>query len=262
MMRWQREPQPESAMNPEEFFAIAYRDHQFSNPISPELVDRILLVADLQPGYRAADLGCGPGGMAIHVAVEYGLRVDAVDMSAPVLEEAQRRLSTASPGGSVRLHHQSIEDFIAGAPGPYELVMVVGATQFVTAAGSRTQLFSRLRPMLAAGGRILYGDVFWRTEPIPEVASVLAPYERFPAHVRAAEEASLRVEIALESSQLDWDEFVWKAVRSIEEHALGIAARDAAGAEALRSRARAMRDMYLNVGREALGFGLFLMVAD
>lgn len=249
-------------MNPDEFFAVAYRDHQFANPVSPEMIDRVLSVAVPKPGSRAVDLGCGPGGMAIHLAAKYGLQVDAVDMSAPMLDEARRRLSAAPSSGSVRLHHQSIEDFTAAASEPYQLVMVVGATQFVTAAGSRGQMFSHLRPMLAAGGRLLYGDIFWRTEPIPEVAGIMAPYERFPAHVQAAEEAGLRVEIAVESSQLDWDEYVWRAVRSVEDHARGIATDRPAEAETWRGRARVMRDLYLNMGREALGFGLFLMVAD
>lgn len=245
-------------MTTEAFYAVAYSTHHFANPISPALLDRVLEPAGLRPGGRAADLGCGGGAMAVHLAERYGLEVDAVDMSELMLAGARARLATPPAAGSVTLHRARAEDFLAEAR-PYDLLVVMGASELVTAAGSREAFFGGLRERLAPGGQLLYGDPFWRRAPSAALGAVMVPYGGHADYLRAGEAAGLEARCAVESPLEDWDEFAWRMARNVSDWARDNP--DHPGAGALKAQARFMLESYLGETRDALGFGLYLFRA-
>jgi SAM-dependent methyltransferase len=69
---------------------------RFSEPLAREFIG----VADLEPGHRALDVGCGPGALTTLMVERLGAdRVAAVDPSAPFVAHARTRL----PGVDIRL---------------------------------------------------------------------------------------------------------------------------------------------------------------
>ena len=65
---------------------VGHSTHHFSSPISPEMLDRVLALSGIERGWRVADLGCGPGAMALYLADRYGVEVEAVDRSTIMLD--------------------------------------------------------------------------------------------------------------------------------------------------------------------------------
>jgi SAM-dependent methyltransferase len=69
---------------------------RYSEPLAAEFVE----VADLAPGQRALDVGCGPGALTAYLVDRLGLdQVTAVDPSAPFVDAARTRF----PGLQVHL---------------------------------------------------------------------------------------------------------------------------------------------------------------
>ncbi len=243
-----------SHVDPSGFSAIAYRTHRFCNPVSPPLVERALEFAALRPGERAADLGCGNAEMALHLAERHGLAVDAVEISAAMQALARERMDGRGAPGKVTLHGAAAEAFLDKAE-PYDLILAVGAYALFRDAAGPEAVFSRLGRHLAPGGRLLFGDPFWRRPPSEKLARLLPGYPAFAGYVAAGEAAGLTAAFAGESPQLDWDDYAWRMEQAVRSHA-----REHPGpeADALMARARMNRDIYLAEARDALGFGLYL----
>lgn len=91
------------------FLAALWGDGYLS-PGGPEEVDRIVENIDLS-GKSVLDLGCGAGGIALHLAARHRAGwITGFDVEAPVIEHA--RQSAAASGLSDRV------SFVHGAPGP------------------------------------------------------------------------------------------------------------------------------------------------
>lgn len=82
----------------------------YLSPGGPEEVDRVVAGLDLE-GKRVLDLGCGAGGIALHLAGKHGAgHVTGFDVEDPVIALARRR--AAERGLSDRA------GFVHAAPGP------------------------------------------------------------------------------------------------------------------------------------------------
>jgi SAM-dependent methyltransferase len=246
-------------MNTDRFYEIAYSTHRFANAVSEAALDRVLEPAGLRPGRRAVDLGCGAGAAAIHLARTYGLEVDGVDLSEGMLAQARARLQAEPVGvGAVRLHQASAESFMATAKA-YDLILVMGTTQYVTGAGGRIDFFAGLRPKLTSGGHLLYADPFWRRPPSAAVQAVSAPFGSHADYVRAGEAAGLQARCAMESPQAEWDDYAWRMTRNVQDWLAGQPPGPIS--DAVARHARFMLDSYLDETRESMGFGLYLFRA-
>ena len=122
-----------------------------------EITEAVLNAANIGPGDRVLDLGCGSGGTTLALAerVTPVGSVTAIDVSAPMLERARQRSGAA---GLVNV------DFLLGDASVYPfaansfdaMVSRLGAMFF----DDPQHTFRRLAPSLDPGGRIALG--VWR----------------------------------------------------------------------------------------------------
>jgi SAM-dependent methyltransferase len=144
-------------------------------PYPPELTGFLL---DLSAGGAVLDLGCGTGEIARALAPHVD-RVDAVDISAPMLEAAR-----AMPGGdhtSIRWLESAVEDFEYA--GPYGLAVAGASLHWM----DWERVLPALARALAPGAPLALvdadgSDVPWRTElekiiPRYSVMQDFEPYE-------------------------------------------------------------------------------------
>lgn len=242
---------------------VGHASHHFSTPVSPEMLDRVLAVSGIARGWRTVDLGCGPGAMALHLAERYGVDVEAVDRSAMMLDLARERASRHGAGRRLTFHQAESTDWLQTAE-PCDLLMVVGAGMLVPDAKDNAAQLKALAAAVKPGGRLLWGESFWKRAPSDAFRTGLGPvaalYASHADYVHAGEAAGLTPLYAAVSSDQDWDEYAWRYSTAVETYA---AERpDDAEAQAMRARIKGWRRVYLAEGRDVLGFGLYLFGKD
>lgn len=187
------------------FYAAAWRDLDPVNPISAEVLEGLLDAAELRPGTRALELGCGPGRLALRLA-RRGLYVDAVDVSAAVLTLARRTLDGAAPAvaGRVRLRQARAEAVLAEDGPPYDLIVCAGAWGLIGGGAADGSGARAVRRRLAAGGTVLLADTVW-PGPVPEAwAAVMPGYGAASEYLARAAAAGLRPTCEGRSGEQDW----------------------------------------------------------
>lgn len=63
----------------------------FVSPGGADMAKKLIESMQLPPGAQVLDVGCGLGGSAFMMAKQFGLRVDGVDLSRNMIEQAQLR---------------------------------------------------------------------------------------------------------------------------------------------------------------------------
>ena len=241
-----------------QFSAVGHSSHHFSSPVSVETLDRVLAVSGIVHGWRVIDVGCGPAAMAAHLAERFGVTVEAVDRSAIMLDLARGRMEGAAKS-RVSFHQAESMDYLSQAE-PCDLLMAVGCGVLVPGAADNAAQLKALAAAVKPGGRLLWGETFWKTPPSDRFRAATGPvaalYASHAEYVHAGEAAGLTPLYAAVSSDQDWDEYAWRYSTAIEGYAA--AHPDAPEAPVMRARIAQWRQMYLSEGRETLGFGLYL----
>jgi SAM-dependent methyltransferase len=134
-------------------------------------------------GRRALDLGCGSGRHASLLAGHFE-QVDAIDVSAPMIELASAR----RPRPNVRYQQADLHDI--DAPGQYDFVLSVLTLHH---APDLHAALSQIRALLAPGGRAVVMDVY-RAESALRPARFLRGMIRriLPLRLRIRAMAALR----------------------------------------------------------------------
>jgi SAM-dependent methyltransferase len=250
-----------SSLDPHRAVLISYQAMGFCNPLSAELLDRTVKMAALEPGSRVLDLGCGNAAMAIHLAENHGLKVDAIERSPAVAAIARERLRGRGAPGAVTLHNVSSKDFLDGGKA-YDLLLAVGASGVVEGPPEPLAILKALRPHVRPGGYLLWADAFWKREPDPMFLAMLgglAAYKSHAENVADGEAAGLTAYYAGVSADQDWDDYTWRMAAAIERWLADNP--DDPEAESVRQRGAFMRAAYLAQGRDSMGFGVYLFRA-
>ena len=120
----------------------------------------LLRSSRIGPGARLLDVGCGLGASAQVAATEFGLRVDGVDASGPVIERAMARAGDAR----IRWSTASLPD-LPFRDDSFDAVLAECVLSTVDRPAALTEVARVLRP----GGALLLSDVQVAGEPIPEL---------------------------------------------------------------------------------------------
>ena len=243
---------------------LAHATHHFLSPVSTETLDRVLAFANIKPGAGVIDLGCGTAAMAAHVAERFGANVDAVDRSPLMIAEAEKRLAGrrgagfAAPG-SVTLHCTSSVDYLSGTE-PADLLIAIGAVALTAGEQDAKTVLAGLAKFVKPGGALLWGESNWRREPSQMMRMILGPtaavYGSHTDYIRAGEAAGLEPLFATTSTEQEWDEYAWRYSWALEKHLA--AYPEDPDAAIISNRAQGWRALYVQEGREAMGFGLYL----
>lgn len=105
----------------------------------------------LKPGMRLLDVGCGWGGMVMHAAREYGVKVLGVTLSKQQAEWARRAIADAGLQDLAEVRHMDYRDV---REGDFDAVSSIGLTEHIGAANV-PEYFSFLYGKLKPGGRLL-----------------------------------------------------------------------------------------------------------
>ncbi len=248
-------------MDRADYSAISHAGLAIVNPISSEKLDDVIARLDLAPGRGWWTSAAARASCSFRVAERWDATGVGVDPALPFLEEAhdeaERRL------GAGRLEFIGATAAEAGLePGSFDLAINVGASH---AYGGFRDAPRALAELVRPGGQVLYGEGFWRRDPIPDYLAALgAEADELPhygglAHVGDA--VGLEPIYMTASSEDDWDRYEWGLRHNVERFAA--AHPDEPGIDGLLEWSRAARERYTGPGgRDTLGFALVLFRKD
>jgi len=241
-----------------DFTAIAHEGLAFMNPLADEDVDEMIEALELEPGAHAIDLGCGKAEVLIRVVERYpGVRAVGLDRSPAILAEARRQAEERVPEARMTLLEEDVRDY-APEPGAFDLVISTGGVSFRGGVGGTLAVLSGF---VTPGGKLLFGEGYWREEPNAEyLVSLGAAREElrdYQGTIEAANDVGLELRRAVTSSVEDWDSYEDSWAENGERWA--DAHPDEPAVQDLRDWIAAGRERYRELGgRDTLGFGLFL----
>jgi cyclopropane fatty-acyl-phospholipid synthase-like methyltransferase len=241
-----------------DFSAIAHEGLAFMNPLAEEDVDEMIEALELEPGAHVLDLGCGKAEVLIRIVERYAdVRATGLDRSAAVLAEARRQAEQRVPEARVALLEQDVREY-APEPGSFDLVVSTGGVSFRGGVGGSLAVLSGY---LAPGGKLLFGEGYWRDEPSAEYLVALGAAREelkgYEGTIEAAQDVGLELKRAVTTSVEDWDAYEDAWARNGERYADAHEGEE--GVDELREWIAAGRERYRELGgRDVLGFALFL----
>ncbi len=141
----------------------------------PQVLDRVLGLAQPQPGEAVLDIGTGTGWLAIRCALaQPGVEIEGVDITPEMLRQAERNAERAGVAGRLRLTHGSAVA-LAYADAHFDVVISALALHHTEVGRSLDEMLRVLKP----GGRIAIADMgappAWRKPPISWLMALLGP---------------------------------------------------------------------------------------
>jgi SAM-dependent methyltransferase len=231
------------------FHAIAEKDHDIQDPMSPEKIRRLGDHLRLNSESRVLDVACGHGGPALVLAETFGCHIVGVERAAEFVDAARERIAAAKLGSLIEIMAGDALDYSVET-GTFDVIMCLGAT-FIW--GGLDGTLDALTPAAKPGGYLVVGEPYWRQWP-PATDDHDVGWTTLPEITHKFEAAGLRVTGVIGSSQDDWDAYEslhWRALEEwLEQHG-----HDPQWDEIHREH-RAARDRYLTIRRELLGWAI------
>lgn len=244
-------------MNHIKFSTIAHTDHTFCCPISEDKAQQLLALLEPIPSYPILDVGCGKGEFLIKLCTRYDVRGVGVDTNNTFLQTARKQ-------AQLRLHSEQI-NFIETAIADYQPeslfsgVICVGATH---AYGSYRATLQACSTLVVSGGFILIGEGYWKREPSSEYLDFLGAsssvYTTHANNVQLGVEEGFIPLYSTVSNNDEWDYYEGLYKRAVERYVF--THPNDPDTPAMQQRIQKWYEMYLQQGRETLGFGFYVFM--
>ncbi|GAA1369659.1 class I SAM-dependent methyltransferase [Catellatospora chokoriensis] len=222
-------------------FAAAAANLVYNAPLSEERVAGLVRrLAPADSGRRALDLGCGSGELLRRLCRAHGIGGDGVECDPAIAERAR----AASLGlDRVTFHTADATTWTR----PAGIVVNVGGSHIWEGTAPALAALHRLT---TPGGRLLFGEGFYRTEPTEQVREAFGDLPDLAGLARLAVAAGFRPMHVAESTLAEWDDFEsdWRA--GIEH----------VGTPQARAFADQRREEYLGGYRGVLGFAWLILM--
>lgn len=156
------------------FHRLAYEVIEVCNALTLETFRGFLAPAAPKPGGRALEIGAGNAALAICLARDFGMEVEAVEVDMAVAALAQSRIDSAGVADRVTLSRMRSLTLLEDLP-PQDVILCVGATDPVGEEHRHpNDAFRELATYLAPGGLLVWGDLYWSETPPEPLERVMA----------------------------------------------------------------------------------------
>jgi ubiquinone/menaquinone biosynthesis C-methylase UbiE len=221
---------------------------RWNTPLSEAHAGRLIEQLEVGSVRSVLDLGCGWGELLMRVveAAGSGCAGVGVDSDEELLDRGRRACRERGLAGRITFVSRRAQDWER----PAERVLCIGASH---AWGGTSGALTALQAVVSPGGRLLFGDGCWETEPTPAAAAIFGEdVLRLHAVLDHALKAGWRVLSLSAADQREWDEFESSSRRDREEWLLANPSHPDVGG--VRQELDQRLDEYVQGYRGVLGF--------
>lgn len=245
-------------MNRDKFSHTGHAHHKFYNPISEAKVERILNIVNLKPLDKVVDIGSGKCEILIRLIEKYDIIGTGIELYEGFIKEAQLNANGRISNENLILVNEDAKEIISNSvDSQYDMGICIGSTH---ALGGLEATIKELKKCVKNGSYIVIGEGYWKGKPSCEYLNVLGANESdlnsHYGNIQIAEELGLISLWSTVASEDDWDEYECLYSMSIENYCYENP-EDTDYKEMLQ-KIRDWRKTYFSMGRDTLGFGLYL----
>lgn len=245
-------------MDRNKFSHIGHSHHKFYNPINETKVERILNFVNLNQLDKVIDVGSGKCEILIRLIEKYNIIGTGIELYEGFVKEAQKNAANRIDDKNLILVNEDAKEFLSkNTDLLFDMGICIGATH---ALGGFEHTIKELKKCVKNGGYIIIGEGYWKVKPSSEYLNALESDESelntHYGNIKIAEELGLVSLWSTVASEDDWDEYECLYSMSIENYCYDNP-EDRDSQEMLQ-RIRSWRKTYFSMGRETLGFGLYL----
>jgi cyclopropane fatty-acyl-phospholipid synthase-like methyltransferase len=233
------------------FWSIVEKHHDIQNPSSPEKLDHLVDLMQLQPHHHVLDVGCGRGWLLSRIAMRTGAKGTGIEINPWFCDVARQRAHDVGVADCITIIQSDAHDVQLPAHS-FDAVCCIGAT---FALGGLLNTVSFARRIAKPGAPIIIGDIFRYDAQLPPA---LAEYGFVPTLAELVDIVRGDVEPheMLVSTLDEWDRYEtrkWQTARSwIVDNA-----NDPEHADFVLRVAK-MRHDYLHIERAAVGWAMIM----
>ncbi len=243
---------------PVAYHHVAYADLEVCNPTTLDAVVAMAGRTGLGHGALGIDIGAGAGGVSVVLADRFGMSMAAIERDPVMAETIRGRVAAAGLADRVTVLSEGSETALVRTA-PADLIVALGAID-AAAPGLRepTAIFASLAAHLKAPGWLLWGDLYWKSEPpepLRQIISLSGDYATDAGWREAGVAAGYDLVAAELAPEEDWERFFGHA--DAAARAWLDANPDHPDAPRVRFRADQVKATF-DFGRPYLGFGLYL----
>jgi len=153
------------SLDPYTFLAVLGK--RVIHPGGRRSTEELFNLAQLRPGQKALDVGCGVGTTAIQMARRFGVAVTALDISPIMLDRARRNVRRVGLERDIDVEQGDILA-LRFPTSTFDRVIAEAVTMFVDRQRAAKELVRVCRP----GGMVLATEFFWRQPPTEEAREI------------------------------------------------------------------------------------------
>jgi len=216
-----------------------------ANAVSPLRILAISKFLGLAPGLRVVDFGCGRGELLCLWVKGFGVRGVGVDLSAPMLAEAQSRARRWGIAEQLEFYCMPAMEYHYGA-GNFDVAVCMGATM---AFEGFTPTIRYLRNVIHAGGSLVIGEPFYNSLEAPkELVEYEGPFYTQRELFEIARREGFEIGYHSRATRDEWDGYIFNSRGAELKEILNLPIGPIR--EKSRERLHHWQDMYLHYRQE------------
>lgn len=245
-------------MDRDKYSSIGHRQFLFCNPISDEKFNKIINLLELKSDDKVLDIGAGKFEILIRLIEKYNIKGTGIEIFDGYCKLVEQQISDRISTSKIEIVNEDAKEFIKKQNDyKYDHGICTGATHIF---GGFINTIDTLKQYVKSGGYLLIGDCYWKKEPSKEYLEVLgadiSDYNSHYNNIQLGEELGLIPLWSTVANQDEWDEYECGYTMSVENYCYENP--EDADCKEMLQRIRNWRKIYFNMGRDTLGFGLYL----